>query len=90
MPPPQKPEPAPLDIIGTLPVTSIGARADPKVVQRVLGHATASMTMDLYGHLVDANLWEAARTIGGILGASAPPGQQDEDPDDAGADESAW
>jgi hypothetical protein len=48
------------------------------------------MTMDLYGHLVDANLWEAARTIGGILGASAPPVQQDEDADDAGADESAW
>ena len=48
------------------------------------------MTMDLYGHLVDANLWEAARAIGGILGASEPPGQQDEDADDAGADESAW
>jgi integrase len=27
----------------------LGARADPKVVQRVLGHATAAMTMDLYG-----------------------------------------
>ena len=68
----------------------LAARADPKVVQRVLGHATASMTMDLYGHLVDANLWEAARAIGGILGASEPPEQQDEDADDAGADESAW
>jgi hypothetical protein len=72
----------------------LGARADPKVVQRVLGHATASMTMDLYGHLVDHNLWEAAReaarAIGGILGASEPPGQQDEDADDAGADENAW
>jgi integrase len=68
----------------------LGAGADPKVVQRVLGHATASMTMDLYGHLVDANLWEAARTIGGILGASAPPVQQDEDADDTGADGNAW
>jgi len=68
----------------------LGARADPKVVQRVLGHATASMTMDLYGHLVDANLWEAARAIGGILGASQPPEQQNEDADDARADESAW
>ena len=46
----------------------LGARADPKVVQRVLGHATASMTMDRYGHLVDANLWAAAQAIGGILG----------------------
>ena len=65
----------------------LGAGADPKVVQRVLGHASAAMTMDLYGHLVDANLWEAARAIGGILGASEPPEQQDEDADDAGADE---
>ena len=44
------------------------ARADPKVVQRVLGHATASMTMDLYGYLMDANLWEAARAIGASWG----------------------
>ena len=43
------------------------------------------MTMDLYGHLVDDNLWEAARAIGGILGASEPPEQQDEDADDAGS-----
>jgi hypothetical protein len=54
-------------------------------MQRVLGHATASMTMGLYGHLMDANLWEAARAIGGIPGASEPPEQHDED-----ADESAW
>ena len=46
----------------------LGAGADPKVVQRVLGHATAAMTMDLYGHLVDANLWQAARTHRGHLG----------------------
>jgi len=48
------------------------------------------MTMDLYGHLMDANLREAARAIGGILGASEPTEQQDEDADDAGSDESAW
>jgi integrase len=48
----------------------LAAGADPKVVQRVLGHATAAMTMDLYGHLVDASFWQAARLIGGISGAS--------------------
>jgi len=48
------------------------------------------MTMDLYGHLMDANLREAPRAIGGILGASEPTEQQDEDADDAGSDESAW
>ena len=51
----------------------LAAGADPKVVQRVLGHATAAMTMDLYGHLVDASLWQAARLIGGTRGASEPP-----------------
>lgn len=50
----------------------LGAGADPKVVQRVLGHATAAMTMDLYGHMIDANLWQAARLLGGISGASDP------------------
>ena len=49
----------------------LAAGADPKVVQRVLGHATAAMTMDLYGQLVDTSLWQAARLIGGISGASA-------------------
>ena len=50
----------------------LGAGADPKVVQRVLGHATASMTMDLYGHLVDGNLWQAARIVGDMSGTSQP------------------
>jgi integrase len=67
----------------------LGARADPKVVQRVLGHATAAMTMDLYGHLVDDNLWEAARTVGGILGTSEPLESQNADEDEIGTDESA-
>lgn len=43
--------------------------ADAKVVQRVLGHATATMTLDLYGHLTDANLWDAAKRLGGTSGA---------------------
>ena len=46
----------------------LAAGADPKVVQRVLGHATAAMTMGLYGHLVDASLWQAAMLIGGTTG----------------------
>jgi integrase len=48
------------------------AGADPKVVQRVLGHATAAMTMDLYGHMIDANLWQAARLVGDISGTFEP------------------
>lgn len=42
----------------------LGSGADPKVVQRVLGHASAAMTMDLYGHLIDQNLWAAAARLG--------------------------
>ncbi len=72
-----------------LRVRASGA-AQRRRLERVLGHATAAMTMDLYGHLMDANLWAAAQAIGGILGASEPPGQQDEDADDAETDESAW
>lgn len=39
----------------------------------VLGHATAAMTMDLYGHMMDAKLWQAARLVGDISGTFAPP-----------------
>ena len=55
----------------------LGAGADPKVVQRVLGHASAAMTMNLYGHLVDRNLWDTARRLGGTLGARRPIGEGD-------------
>jgi len=61
----------------------LGSGADPKVVQRILGHASAAMTMDLYGHLIDQNLWDAAKRLGGTTGApnkldakmTKPPGE---------------
>ena len=46
----------------------LASGADPKVVQRVLGHATAAMTMDLHGHMIDRNLWDAAQRLGGTTG----------------------
>lgn len=60
----------------------LGAGADPKVVQRILGHASAAMTMDLYGHLIDHNLW--ASGLGGILGASEPVGEADREAGQSG------
>jgi hypothetical protein len=48
------------------------------------------MTVDLYGHLVDANLWQAARLVGDISGTFQPPGPSDEADDKAETDESAW
>lgn len=50
----------------------LGAGADSKVVQRILGHASAAMTLDVYGHLIDRNLWEAAKQVGDGLGTSTP------------------
>jgi Phage integrase family len=65
----------------------LASGADPKVVQRVLGHASASMTMDLYGHLVDANLWQAAQLVGGISGAAKPTGARGSSDPEAEAEE---
>jgi hypothetical protein len=73
-----------LDLRHTAASVWLGAGADPKVVQRILGHASAAMTMDLYGHLIDQNLWDAARRIGGTTGArrqleaemTEPPGEE--------------
>jgi integrase len=59
----------PHDLRHTAASIWLAAGADPKVVQRVLGHASAAMTMDLYGHLIDHSLWEAAGKIGGTTGA---------------------
>jgi hypothetical protein len=63
----------------------LGSGADPKVVLRVLGHATAAMTMDLYGHMIDRNLWDPAQRLGGTTGARA-----DEGPEDAGSALVEW
>lgn len=55
----------------------IGQIRPVNAADRVLGHATASMTMDLYGHLVDGNLRQAARMGGGISGPAELPGQHE-------------
>src|SRR3954452_10836543 len=47
----------------------LASGADPKVVQAVLGHFSAAMTMDVYGHLIAANLWEYVARLGGTTGA---------------------
>ncbi len=48
----------------------------------MLGHASAAMTMDLYGHLIDASLWEAAKKVGGTTGAQIRRSGMEEAPDD--------
>ena len=52
----------------------------------MLGHASAAMTMDLYGHLVDGKLWQAP----GSSGASELSGPADRSAGESKPDENAW
>lgn len=47
---------------------AIAAGADVKAVQRMLGHTSAKMTLDVYGHLFDARLDDVAERMGVLLG----------------------
>jgi integrase len=50
---------------------AISAGANVKVVQRMLGHATAAMTLDLYGHLLDDDLAAVADALGKAIQTTA-------------------
>jgi hypothetical protein len=43
---------------------AISAGANPKVVQRMLGHASAAMTLDVYADLFDSDLDSVAENVG--------------------------
>lgn len=45
----------------------ISAGANVKVVQRMLGHASAAMTLDRYGHLLDDDLATVAKSLGDAI-----------------------
>jgi integrase len=49
---------------------AIAAGANVKVVQQMLGHATASMTLDLYGHLFPDQLDDVADRLD-VIGRAA-------------------
>jgi integrase len=57
----------------------LGSGADPKVVQKVLGHVSTVRTMDLYGHLIDQNLRAAAARLGDISGPHEGDGDSSAD-----------
>ncbi|MGH3495325.1 MAG: tyrosine-type recombinase/integrase, partial [Sciscionella sp.] len=50
---------------------AIAAGADVKVVQQMLGHKSATMTLDLYGHLFENRLDEVADRLDSAARASA-------------------
>jgi integrase len=43
---------------------AISAGANPKVVQRMLGHASAAMTLDVYADLFDSDLTSVTESVG--------------------------
>jgi hypothetical protein len=64
---------------------AISAGANVEVVERMLGHATAAMTLDLYGHLLDDDLFGVAEVLGMAIDTVAVSRYSDPDPDQAGA-----
>jgi integrase len=50
---------------------AISAGANVKVVQRLLGHATAAMTLDRYGHLLNDDLSGVADALGKAIDSAA-------------------
>ena len=50
---------------------AISAGANVKVVQRLLGHATAAMTLDRYGHLLSDDQASVADALGKVMQTTA-------------------
>ncbi len=51
------------DLRHTAASLAISAGANPKVVQRMLGHASAAMTLDVYSDLFDSDLESVAENV---------------------------
>jgi integrase len=63
---------------------AIGAGANVKAVQQMLGHASAAMTLDVYAGLFGDELDAVAAALDGLVPQVRPP-RPDEDDDDGGA-----
>ena len=55
----------------------MSARANVKAVQRMLGHAQASMTLDVYADLFDADLDDVAVNLDAAIRAAADAARED-------------
>jgi integrase len=51
------------DLRHTAASLAISSGANPKVVQRMLGHASAAMTLDVYADLYESDLDEVAGNV---------------------------
>ena len=67
------------DLRGTAASLMISSGANIKAVQRQLGHASASMTLDLYGHLYEDDLDALSEALDRrFSAATSPPGERSE------------
>ena len=60
---PTFPRVTPHDLRHTAASLAISAGANPKVVQRMLGHASAAMTLDVYADLFESDLESVAENV---------------------------
>ena len=67
----------PHDLRHTAASLAVSARANVKAVQRMLGHAKASMTLDVYADLFDADLDDVAVNLDAAIRAAAAAARED-------------
>ena len=67
---------SPHDLRHTAASLAISAGANVKAVQRMLGHARASMTLDVYADLFDDDLDAVAVTLDAAIVAAAKAAQE--------------
>ncbi len=60
------------DLRHTAASLAISAGANPKVVQRMLGHASAAMTLDVYADLFESDLDSVADRLENVLKMCSP------------------
>ncbi|MGO9097945.1 MAG: tyrosine-type recombinase/integrase [Mycobacterium sp.] len=70
---PEFPTITPHDLRHTAASLAISAGANVKAVQRMLGHAKASMTLDVYADLFDDDLDDVAANLDAALRAAGDP-----------------
>jgi len=51
--------------------SAVSAGANVEVVQRLLGHTTAAMTLDRYGHLLSDDVAGVAKVLGDVIEGAA-------------------
>lgn len=59
--------PGPHDLRHTAASLAIASGANVKAVQAMLGHGSAKMTLDRYGHLFDRSLDDVGKAMGDLV-----------------------